>query len=85
MSTPDLSEFVALTRGKTRRPCKVGEVIQSLSKGDAAKLDAAINATDGGNISVSAVIEWCKQRGHEVSQNTVVYHRSGKCACHDNA
>ena len=81
MGTPDLSEFVALTRTKQRKPCAVATATSELPKDDAERLEAAIVATETGHVSVSAVIEWCHQRGHEVTQNQVVRHRQRKCVC----
>lgn len=81
-STPDLSEFVALSNSKKRRRCGVAVIADELSPEDAEKLFAACAAADGSSITVSAVIEWCKQHGHDISQNTIVYHRRGRCSCH---
>lgn len=83
MGTPDLSEFVALTRGKARKPCTVADIAATLTPEQAEGLYAAVVATDGGNVSVSAVVEWCKQRGHPITQNQVVRHRQGRCVCDD--
>ncbi len=85
MGTPDLSEFVQLSKGR-QVECRVGVIAAALPKEEREQLLAAIEATDQGRyeraITVAAVIEWCKQRGHEVSQNTITYHRRGKCSCH---
>lgn len=79
---PDLSEFVALSRPK-RTTCKVALVAEKLTEADAAALLAAIIASGDGSapVTVGAVIEWCKQRGHDLAQNSIIHHRSGRCSC----
>lgn len=84
-SEPDLSEFVKLSKAN-KKQCRVGVILETLDADAAEQLAAAIPASEpGGTITVGAIIEWCKQRGHEVSQNTIVYHRRGRCTCHEQS
>ena len=80
---PDLSEFVALTRGRKRKPCLVAEAAATLPPQEAKQLEAAIAATESGPITVSAVLEWLKQRDHVLQQNHISRHRARRCPCHD--
>lgn len=80
-TTPDLTEFEELSRPK-RKQCKLRDVLEAVGD-EADTLEAAIAATANGRITVGAVIHWCKKRGHDVAQNTIVHHRNHGCSCHD--
>lgn len=76
-NAPDLSEFDALARPKTRRACKLGTARAALTPEDQVKLDAALALYSPGPIW-----EWLDGRGHgDVTISAIVMHRNRKCAC----
>lgn len=80
-TTPDLAEFFKLSRPK-KPPCRIGFAIDQLGpRSEAAKQLAAAVDTDPGIITNSAIVEWCKARGQEVTVSAVVSHRKGTCTC----
>lgn len=79
-NTPDLSEFLALSRPK-RQPCQIAGARDKLDNDEqAAQLDAAL-ATDKGIIPGPAIRQWLAARGLDVSESAVSSHRRGVCAC----
>lgn len=83
-ATPDLSDFYRLSSPK-RPPCQIGlilsgELSPALSKEETEKLGAAL-ASDKNIITASAIVEWLKERGHELNTNRVSNHRRGVCTC----
>lgn len=77
--SPDLSEFLALSKPKKPR-CRVAVVLGELQAPENEKLEAAL-ATDQGVIPNVAVSKWLEARGHDVGWQNVLSHRAGRCSC----
>ncbi len=73
MSEPDLSEFEKLSKPKSP-PCPLCADVEGLSPEDRKNLAAALS-TDKGHITNSAISQWLKARGVEISYQVVATHR----------
>lgn len=84
MSEPDLSEFEALERKRTRHrpPCGLAAVLDQVSKDELPSLKAAL-AADRTLISNKAIEEWLGKREIKCGLQIVSAHRRGVCSCHD--
>ena len=76
---PDLSEFLKLS-GRKKAPCKIAPVVATLTKAEREQFEAAVG-TDAGIITTGAIQQWLVARGHDVSVQNVIHHRSGRCPC----
>lgn len=81
-TTPDLSEFEALSKPK-RNPCQIGAAIVHLDADEVRNLDGAFKAAveQPGRVRVGGIVAWLEKRGHTVSASSVINHRDGKCRC----
>jgi len=74
--TIDLSEFRS-ARGP--KACKIGKLVEKLSKEDTEKFQAALEAKD---ITSLAITTWLELKtGQRTHQSTLRLHRTGGCNC----
>jgi hypothetical protein len=76
-TSPDLSEFVALSNP---RRCKVCTAAAALSDTEREQLAAAC-ATPRGVINAGAIKSWLAARGHDISITAITHHRAGTIGC----
>jgi hypothetical protein len=84
MGSPDLSEFLTLSKRNTKRPCKIAAVKEALSDTERAQLDAAC-ATAKEEIPATAITKWLRARGHDANTQQISAHRRRECTCHVGA
>ena len=76
-STPDLSEFEALSRREPKQ-CVIGRRMESLKAGDQDKLQAALEAE---HISHNAISKWLSAKGCSAGDSAIKKHRRQECCC----
>jgi hypothetical protein len=60
-------------------PCKVRELLESLSEPDAEILEAAV--MDSAKWKIKTLADELNNRGVEISENPLSKHRARKCSC----
>lgn len=81
MGAPDLTEFHALAKRTTKRPCQIGAVMGELAQADRVNLQGACDRPKE-EIPATAIRSYLAARGQEANVQQIAAHRRRECLCY---